>query len=50
MSKASYNSIAHKLKPKSFHKSTQLQVHLVDFHPQYEPHLILGLDSSWVLE
>jgi len=24
---------AHKLKPRSFHKSTHLQVHPADFHP-----------------
>jgi len=30
------DSTAHKLKPRLFHKSAQLQVHLVDFHPQYE--------------
>ena len=27
------DGIAHKLKPRSFHKSTQLQVHPVDFYP-----------------
>ena len=27
------DSIVHKLKPRSFHKSTYLRVHSVDFHP-----------------
>ena len=27
------DSAAHKLKPRSFHKSAYLQVHSVDFHP-----------------
>ena len=27
---------AHKLKPRSFHKSAHLQVHLADFHSQCE--------------
>ena len=26
------DSVAHKLKPRSFHKSAQLRVHLVDFY------------------
>jgi len=32
---------AHKLKLRLFNKSTQLQAHLVDFHPQCEPCLIM---------
>ena len=27
------NDTAHKLKPRSFHKSAQLQVYSIDFHP-----------------
>ena len=27
------DSAAHKLKPRSFHKSTHLRVHSADFHP-----------------
>ena len=40
------DSAAHKLKPRSFHKSTQLQVHLADFHPQCELCLIVLSDSQ----
>jgi len=35
------DSIAHKLKLRLFHKSTYLQVHLVDFHLQCELHLTI---------
>ena len=34
------DSTAHKLKPRSFHKSIHLQVYLVDFYFWYELHLI----------
>ena len=33
------DSAAHKLKPRSFHKSTYLQVHSADFHP--------GVNHAW---
>jgi len=33
------DSAAHKLKPRSFHKSAQVWVHLVDFHP--------GVNCAW---
>jgi len=33
------DGIAHKLKPRSFHKSAHLQVHPVDFHP--------GMNCAW---
>ena len=32
---------AYKLKPRSFHKSTHLQVHIADFHSQCEPCLTI---------
>ena len=35
------DSTVYKLKPRLFHKFTQLQVHLVDFHSQCEPCLTL---------
>ena len=38
------DSTAHKLKPRLFHKSVQLQVHLADFHLQCEPCLIVLSD------
>ena len=40
------DSVAHKLKPRSFHKSTYLQVHFADFHPSVNhawPSKTLGL-------
>jgi len=40
------DSTAHKLKPRSFHKFTHLQVYLVDFHPQYKPCLTVLSDSQ----
>ena len=33
------NSITHKLKLRSFYKSTHLQAYLTDFYPWYEPYL-----------
>ena len=33
------DSAAHKLKPRSFHKSTHLQFHFIDFHP--------GVNHAW---
>jgi len=35
------DSTVHKLKPRSFHKSVHLWVHLADFYSQCEPYLIL---------
>jgi len=40
------DSIVHKLKPRSFHKSTYLQAHLVDFHLWCEPYLTVLSDSQ----
>jgi len=34
------DGVAYKLKPRSFHKSTHLQAHLMDFHLWCEPYLI----------
>ena len=35
------DGVAHKLKPRLFHKSAHLQVHSVDFHP--------GMNCTWYL-
>ena len=40
------NSTAHKLKPRSFYKSTHLWVHLADFHPQCELYLTVLSNSQ----
>ena len=40
------DGVAHKLKPRSFYKSTQLWANLVDFHPWYELHLTVLSDSQ----
>jgi len=40
------DSIAHKLKPRLFHKSTYLWVHLADFYSQCKLHLTVLSDSQ----
>jgi len=39
------DSAIHKLKPRSFHKSTQLWANLADFHLWYELHLIVKISA-----
>ena len=45
------DSVAHKLKPRSFHKSAHLRVHSADFHPSVNHawHVVLIQEPPWLV-